>query len=114
MKKTIKINGIKYERQNMENEMNYVIIRTYSAGVHAGYLKEKEPGTMIVSLVKARRIWKWEGAFTLNEMASFGVEKPKKCRFSCPVEQITLDAIEIIYTTSQGQKNIQGVPNDAQ
>lgn len=48
-----------------------VLVRTYSAGVHFGYLKSREGKEVI--LVRSRRIWNWKGANTLNEIALRGV-----------------------------------------
>lgn len=71
-----------------------VIVRTYSAGVHIGHL-EKRAGKEL-TLTNARRIWYWKGAFTLNAVAVFGVDR-KESRISVAVPEITLtEAIEII------------------
>lgn len=88
--------------------LEYVIIRTYSAGVHAGYLYEHSGKE--VTLLDARRLWKWAGAFTLSEISRFGVKKPEECRFSCTIAKITLtEAIEILYATEAARESIQGV-----
>ena len=71
-----------------------VIIRTYSAGVHYGELDFVEGST--VRLKNSRRIWYWDGAFTLSELAEVGTLKPKNCKFSMPTSGIELDRIEII------------------
>ena len=87
----------------------YCIIRTYSAGVHAGYLQTRDGKE--VTLVNARRIWYWDGAFTLSAMAVSGVSKPDNCKFSCVVPAITLtEAIEIIPCTDEARKNLEEVP----
>lgn len=109
---TININGVEYVRKDDINimpepvdGMEYVIIRTYSAGVHAGYLKERNGKE--VTLVNARRLWKWAGAFTLSEIAVNGVSKPNECCFACTVPMITLtEAIEIISCTNKGKISI--------
>ena len=87
----------------------YVIIRTYSAGVHAGYLKNRD-GKEVV-LFNSRRLWKWAGAFTLSEIALNGVSKPDECRFASALPRIILtEAIEIIECTDKARKIIEGVP----
>ena len=92
-----------------KNKLKYCIIRTYSAGVHTGYLKERNGKE--VTLVNARRIWYWEGAFTLSEIAIRGVSKPENCKFSCFVPEIILtEAIEIIPCTEKARCIIEGVP----
>jgi hypothetical protein len=90
--------------------LNYCIIRTYSAGVHAGFLEKKDGKE--VELINARRLWYWSGAFTLSELAKFGVKYPDKCKFSTEVEKILLtEAIEIIPCTQKSEEIIRGVKN---
>ena len=86
----------------------YVVVRTYSAGVHAGELVSRK-GKEVV-LKNARRIWYWKGAASLSQLAMEGVKCPNECKFSVPVNEITLtEAIEIIPTTKDGEKNIRAV-----
>ena len=90
------------------NGMRFCIIRTYSAGVHAGYVKSQNGKE--VTLVNARRLWKWAGAFTLSEMAVSGVSKPSECKFATAVPEIILtEAIEIIPCTEKAKEIILGV-----
>jgi hypothetical protein len=86
----------------------YVIVRTYSAGAHAGILVSRK-GKEVV-LKNARRLWYWDGAASLSQIAVSGVSKPQTCKFPCPVSEITLtEAIEIIPCTKEAQKNISEV-----
>ena len=88
--------------------LDYVIVRTYSAGVFAGYLKEKN-GQEVV-LKKARRLWYWDGAASLSQLATDGVSKPENCKFPCEVDEIELtQAIEIISTTQKAKDSIASV-----
>lgn len=81
----------------------FVVVRTYSAGVHFGTLEIREGKEVILS--NARRLWSWEGAFTLNAVASKGVSKGS--RLSVPVKSITLtEAIEVIECTDEAEKNL--------
>lgn len=87
----------------------YVIIRTHSAGVFAGYLIS-ENGQEVV-LRNARRIWKWDGAASLSQMAEEGVSRPEGCKFSIPViEQKLYQAIECLSVSEKGRLSIQAVP----
>lgn len=71
-----------------------VIIRTYSAGVHVGTIVSREGKEVVLS--NARRIWYWKGAFTLNAIATSGLDR-KNSRISVSVPEILLtEAIEII------------------
>jgi hypothetical protein len=86
----------------------FVIVRTYSAGVHAGYL-EKQDGK-IITLRNAIRIWQWDGAASLSQLAMEGVKKPENCKFAMPVNEIILtEAIEVITATEKARKNIEGI-----
>ena len=71
-----------------------VIVRTYSAGVHFGTLTSLDG--KVVTLTNARRIWRWFGANTLNEIANHGVDTDRS-KISEPVPAILLtEAIEVI------------------
>ena len=97
----------------MSEKMRYVCIRTYSAGVHFGYLKsEKEArdGYYAVELVQARRMWSWSGANTLSDLAENGSERPNDCKFTLPVASIKLMAIEIIDVSEKGKENLDNIP----
>ena len=87
----------------------YVIVRTYSAGVHAGTLKSKD-GKEVV-LTNARRIWYWDGAATLSQLSVDGTKDPENCKFPCAVDEILLtEAIEIIPCTDKSRESIASVP----
>ena len=89
--------------------MPYCMVRTYSAGVFAGYIKERvgKEGT----LVNARRIWEWEGAASLSQLAQSGTSAPEKCRFPESVDEVILtEIIEIIPITTKAKVTIDLVP----
>ena len=93
----------------MKKDKRYVIIRTYSAGVFAGILESRN-GKEVV-LTDARRIWYWEGAASLSQLAMEGTKKPENCKFPCAVDQVELlEAIEILDTTEAAEKSIRAVP----
>lgn len=90
-------------------EKKYVIVRTTSAGVFAGYLTDRID--KCVTLSQARRLWYWSGAASLSELAMKGVARPLECKFPCEVGSIVLtEVIEIIDTTDESRTSIQGVP----
>jgi len=100
---------IRREGFNMAPKGKFVIVRTYSAGVHFGTLANKDGQE--VTLTNARRAWYWDGAASLSEMAVAGVKRPSKCKFSVVVPEITLlQAIEIIPCSPAAQENLEGVP----
>lgn len=89
--------------------MDYALVRTYSAGVHCGYLAGRRGKE--VTLVDSIRIWKWAGAATLSQLAMEGTNKPNECKFGVPITtQIVLtEAIEIINMTQAAQHSVQSV-----
>lgn len=85
-----------------------VIVRTYSAGVHYGTLKD-EPAKQL-TLHDSIRIHYWDGAASLSQMAKEGVKKPENCRFAVKLDKIILtEAIEIIPCTPEASANIESV-----
>ena len=104
---TVIIDGVEYIKKDKE-EKPYVIVRTYSAGVFAGNLESKNGKEVI--LRNARRIWYWEGAASLSELAMKGTSKTDSCKFPCEVDKIILtEAIEIISTTTKAEQSIKSV-----
>lgn len=86
----------------------YVIVRTYSAGVFAGYLHSRK-GQEVV-LKNARRLWYWKGAASLSQLAMEGVKCPNECKFPCVVGRVELlQAIEILDCTELARLSIAGV-----
>lgn len=72
----------------------FVLIRTYSAGVHFGSLISRSGQE--VHLSNARRLWSWTGALSLSEVASNGIDL-KNSKMSVLVDEIILtQAVEII------------------
>lgn len=85
------------------------MVRTYSAGVFLGTLASRD-GKEVV-LKDARRMWYWDGAASLSQLATVGTSKPKGCKFPAPVAEILLtEAIEIIPATEAAIASIAAVP----
>ncbi|MGA2875514.1 MAG: hypothetical protein ABSE82_08250 [Nitrososphaerales archaeon] len=111
----ISINGVAYvpkcsvvQKAEQIDGMDYCIVRTYSAGVFAGYVKSRNGREC--EIVKVRRIWYWDGAASLSQLAVDGVSKPQNCKFAVEVDKITVtEAIEILPCTEKARKNIQEV-----
>lgn len=84
----------------------FCVVRTYSAGVHVGTVENQDG--KVVTLSNARRVWRWRGANTLNELAVHGASTTAYTRISEPVESITLtEAIEVIPTTDEARNNLE-------
>jgi len=87
----------------------FVIVRTYSAGVFAGFLKSRK-GQEVV-LTEARRLWYWNGAASLSQLAEEGVKCPLECKFPIAMKNVELtQAIEIIDVSKKAKESIDGVP----
>lgn len=86
----------------------FVIIRTYSAGVHCGILEEKDGEEVI--LKDARRMYYWknlENGISLSDIAVDGIHKDSKL---CAPVDIWLQAIEIIPCSEKAIKTIKKQP----
>ena len=85
-----------------------VIIRADRAGVFFGTLKERN-GTEVV-LTNCRRLWYWDGASSISQLAVAGTTAPQNCKFTVIVPEIAiLGVIEIIPCTEKAIVSIEGV-----
>lgn len=89
-------------------EGKYYIVRCDRTGVFAGEIKERKGHEVLIKNV--RRLWYWNGACSLSELATNGTQRPDNCKFSVVVDEIeVLDAIEIIECTDKAEKSIKEV-----
>lgn len=86
------------------------IIRTYSAGVWFGEIEQKSGNEVIVK--NARRMWRWWAAesISLSAVAKYGV-KHDKSKIVEAVNNVWLEAIELIPCTDKAISSIEGAPN---
>lgn len=113
----IVINGVTYVPKGSEADylpvvntegMDYCIARTYSAGVFAGYVESRNGKEAV--LRNARRIWYWDGAASLSQLAVDGTSKPENCKFPTPVDKVILtEVIEVLSVTAKAKKSIDEV-----
>ena len=63
----------------MINEMigKKVIVRGDRSGVFFGTLSDKQEQTVV--LTKCRRLWYWDGAASISQLAVDGTAKPGNC-----------------------------------
>ena len=98
------------EEMKMFNEMigKKVIIRGDRSGVFFGTLEEVKKNK--AKLTNCRRLWYWDGANSISQLALDGTAKPYNCRFTVSVESIVImDCIEIIPCTDKSIESIEGV-----
>lgn len=115
MKEEIEINGKKYVlassikssvKAPTKKGLTYCIVRTYSAGVFAGYCDKATKGKEMI-ILNARRIWYWTGANSLSQLAIDGTKTPDTCKFTAPVSEVILkEVIELIPCTKKAMDNI--------
>lgn len=91
-----------------KKENKYYIVRGDRSGVFAGNIVERNGKEVTMSNV--RRLWYWEGASSISQLAQEGTVAPNKCKFSVTVDEILiLDVIEIDTCTEDAEKSIKGV-----
>lgn len=91
----------------MENNQ-YYIVRADRAGVFFGKIKSRAHDE--VEMEDVRRLWYWDGAASVSQLAVDGVSAPKNCKFTVIVPMMTiLGAIEIIPCTEKAIASIKGV-----
>ena len=90
-----------------------VIIRTYSAGVWFGVLKQKAGNEVI--LTKARRMWSWwaKESISLSGVARHGINQ-EKSRICGELDEIWLEAIEIIPVNGKSADSLRTAPEVGQ
>ena len=87
---------------------NKVIIRADRAGVFFGTIKERNGSE--ITMTNVRRLWYWDGAASLSQLAVEGTKAPSNCKFTVTVPEMTiLGVIEIIPCTDTAIKSIEGV-----
>lgn len=89
--------------------LKYVVIRTYSAGCFAGEIESRDGAEAV--LRNARRLWYWDGAASLSQLAVSGTSKAANCKFSVSVPRHTvLGVIEVMEATPEARASIEAVP----
>lgn len=88
------------------------VVRCDRAGVFFGTITEKEntPAGVEVTIKNCRRLWYWDGAASLSQLATEGVTTPNRCKFTVIVPEMTvMQVIEIIPATEAAIKSIEEV-----
>jgi hypothetical protein len=87
---------------------NICMVRAETAGVFYGTVSKIQGSEIIMD--KARRVWYWDGAASLSQLATEGTSKPENCKFPCEVSQVYLDKVcEIIPMTDRAISSLNGV-----
>ena len=89
-------------------DQKYYIVRADRAGVFFGHIKERNGDEVVMTEV--RRIWYWNGAASISQLAMEGVKHPELSKFTVTVHEMTiLGVIEIIPCSEEAVKNIKAV-----
>ena len=94
----------------MKNSMigRKVIARGKNSGVLFGTLVEQEG--QVVALENARKIYYWDGACAIEQIAKDGVTNPRSCKITVSVDESTmLDCNQLIPCTEKASKCIESV-----
>ena len=84
------------------------IVRTNRAGVFFGKIEKKDDSA--VTVANARRLWYWDGAASLSELAQHGTANSSGCKFPCAVDKVELfEVIEVLSVTEKAAASIDGV-----
>lgn len=80
-----------------------VIIRSYGAGVFFGTLNEAEQceDKYTVELLNCRRLWYWDGACSITQLAIDGTSKPYNCKFTITEPSIVVSSTIEIHECSE-------------
>ena len=80
-------------KENLKGK--YVIVRGDRSGVFFGILENQNKQE--VELKQCRRLWYWDGACSISELALNGTAQPNDCKFTVTIDEILIiDGIEII------------------
>ena len=86
----------------------YVIVRSSLAGVFCGTLENKN-GTEVV-LTNARKIYRWQGAYTVEDIAVKGLNA-EASQITVQVGEIVIDDVcQVLPTTDAAQKILTEAP----
>lgn len=86
----------------------YYIIRCDRAGVFFANIKERSGSEAV--LTNCRRLWYWNGACSLSQLATEGTKTPRDCKFTVVVPEMTvLGVIEVIPCSDVAVESIKAV-----
>ncbi len=90
------------------SDQKWYIIRCDRAGVFFAHIKERRGSE--ADLTDARRLWYWDGAASISQLALEGVKKPNSCNFTVTVPEMTvLGVVEVIPCSDEAVESIQAV-----
>lgn len=89
-------------------EDKYFIVRANRAGVFFGKIKERNHDE--VTMTNVRKLFYWDGACAVEELAMNGTKKPNNCKVTIEIpEMVIADPIQVIPCTDEAVESINGV-----
>ncbi len=86
----------------------YYIVRADRAGVFFGEIADQTERQ--VHMKNVRKLWYWDGACAVEQIAVDGTKKPNDCKFTVVVpEMVIADPIQIIPCTAKAVKILSEV-----
>ena len=89
------------------------MVRSFAAGVFFGEISraKHEKSGLVVTMKNARRVWYWDGAASLSQLAQSGTSNPSGCKFPEKVTDVQLmNVVEILSVTEKALKTLDEVP----
>lgn len=99
--------SIKKSKEEINMENKYYIIRGDRSGVFFGQIAGRNGQE--VELRNVRKLWYWDGACAVEQLAVDGVTEPNDCKFTVVVpEMIVTDAIQILPCSDKAVQILAG------
>ena len=84
------------------------IVRCAKAGVFFGGIKAREGN--VVTMTEVRKLWYWDGAAAVEQLAVDGTKNPGGCKFTVMVPEMVLTgAIQILACTDKAAESLAAV-----
>ena len=92
----------------MKRTNNKFIVRCDRSGVFYGEIESRNERE--VTMRNVRQIWCWYGAAALPQLASEGTSRPRDCKFTVTLDELTvLDCIEYIPCSDKAVESLDAV-----
>lgn len=91
---------------------SWVIVRSRVAGVHAGRVESFDPGAYTVTLVEARRLWRYytrDESGSVSDVAANGLASGKDHQLGAKLPRVTIvapDGLELAEMTEAAAKSV--------
>ena len=91
------------------NQDQFYIVRAKNAGVFFGRIKNRN-GVESVTMTDVRKLWYWDGAAAVEQLALNGITRPDNCKFTVVINEMEIaEPIQIIPCTEEAVRRISAV-----